>query len=42
MSISYEIIINQTMISVIEIDVYLLKNSLKNFYEAQISYINRQ
>ena len=39
---SYEVIINQREISIIEIDVYLLKNWLKNFYEIQISYISRQ
>ena len=39
---SFEVIINHRRISVIEIDVYLLRNWLKNLYEAQISYINRQ
>ena len=39
---SFEIIINHRRISVIEIDVYLLRNWLQNFYEIQISYINRQ
>ena len=39
---SFEVIINHRRISVIEIDVCLLRNWLKNFYEAQISYISRQ
>ena len=38
----YKVIINQTKISVIKIDVCLFKNSLKNFYKVQILYINRQ
>ena len=42
MHTSFEIIINHKKISIIEIDVYLFKNWLMNFYEIQISYINRQ
>ena len=39
---SFGVIINHRRISVIEIDVYLLRNWLKGLYEAQISYTNRQ
>ena len=39
---SFKIIINHKKILIIEINVCLLKNWLKNFYEIQISYINRQ